>query len=83
MVGCDAWGEVLGGTWGGQRGQEGVRVGGWEGWLRCDVGGAVLQYGKQPLHIASEGGHVDVASLLIEKGAPLDGADAVSGVLGG
>ena len=57
-------------------------MGGWEGWVRCDVGGAVLQWGKQPLHIASGEGHVDVASLLIEKGAPLDVAGKVSGLVG-
>ena len=56
-----------------------MRVGGWEGWLRCDVGGAVLQDGQQPLHWALAGGHVDMASVLIEKGAAVDVADRVSG----
>ena len=36
----------------------------------------------QPLHHASGEGHVDVASLLIEKGAPVDVADKVSGAGG-
>ena len=36
----------------------------------------------QPLHIALKGGHMDVASVLIEKGAPVDVADKVSGADG-
>jgi len=41
------------------------------------VGVANEDNGMQPLHFASAGGHCDVASVLIEKGAPLDVANKV------
>ena len=40
------------------------------------------QNGKTALVYASEGGHVDVAKLLIEKGAKVDAADEVRSKLG-
>ena len=35
----------------------------------------MLQAGKQPLHYASEGGHIEIAMLLLEKGAPVDAVE--------
>ena len=59
-------------------GECGCWEGGWDVmWM------SVPQDRKQPLHWASDCGHCDVASVLIEKGAPLDVADNVSGVVGG
>ena len=53
------------------------------GW--CDVGRVAdvrwcccVQEGRQPLHYACERGHCDVATMLVEKGAPVDAADGVS-----
>ena len=37
-----------------------------------------VQEGNQPLHLACEGGHCDVATMLVEKGAPVGAADRVS-----
>ena len=53
------------------------------GW--CDVGRVAdarwcccMQDGCQPLHYACEDGHCDVATMLVEKGAPVDAANEVS-----
>ena len=37
-----------------------------------------MQYSMQPLHLASEGGHVDLAEILVDEGAPLDAKGDVS-----
>ena len=51
-------------------GECGCWEGGWDAmWM------SVPQNEMQPLHFASGKGHCDVASVLIEKGAPLDVAD--------
>ena len=39
---------------------------------------AALQYRMTPLHLALEKGHVDVAELLIARGADVSGKDLVS-----
>ena len=81
MVG---WKECGGSMWWGRGGpgRQEASVGvGREGGMRC--GCLVPQFGQQPLHLASDRGHCDVASVLIEKGAPLDVANKVSGVVGG
>ena len=73
MVG---WKECGGSMWWGRGGpgRQEASVGvGREGGMRC--GCLVPQFGQQPLHLASDRGHCDVASVLIEKGAPLDVAD--------
>ena len=37
----------------------------------------MLQAGKQPLHLALQGEHIEIARLLLEKGARLDAVDVV------
>ena len=37
----------------------------------------MLQAGKQPLHVALQEEHIEIARLLLEKGAPVDAVDQV------
>ena len=38
----------------------------------------MLQNDTQPLHLASKGGHIETARMLLEKGAAVDALDEVS-----
>ena len=42
---------------------------------------STLQDGASPLHIASQEGHVDVCTLLIERGANLNSQDKVGTII--
>ena len=42
---------------------------------------STLQDGASPLHIASQKGHVDVCTLLIERGANLNSQDKVGTII--
>ena len=38
----------------------------------------MLQDNNQPLHLASNGGHIETARMLLERGAPVDAVGQVS-----
>ena len=55
-------------------------MGGREVWMQgCRSSrGAVLQDWRQPLHLASHGGHTELSEMLVAKGALVDAKDVVS-----